>query len=909
MDLMDNPHLAEDGSAAGLRDYLDYIDQGICVFGPDFRLVIANKTFQQLLDYPEGMCRPGTHLMDFLKIDCARGLHGSQTPEEVFTQFRAELETAPAAVFETRLHNGRVIEYARRRTPNGAIVCTFTNITGIRRAAEALERDSSIIRHLSDAVAVTDLECRVLFHNPAFSRLFGISPRNQGEVPLPPMGFAHSSQSWAQFRQAMAEGIAAEGRYRFTLELGRRRPEELVIEGLIVPRRDTVGDHVGYLAIYRDVTEKAQISRRLLRQDRVISQLNEAVIIADINCIATDCNEAAERLLGYSRAELIGKHLPTMIYGDPLPGYPRPEDIHHTIQTLHRWSGEMLLKTKNGGHRLFDCNVQPFFDEQGRHIGYIGVHRDVTERRAAEEALRRQALVMEHLSEAVVVTNDKGEPEEYNACAEGVLGLGQATAPHAPVRSRLREIAATVLEKGRYEGVYELPLEDGRVRHIDAVAVPVTTRPGAAPSIVSVHRDITQRLREQEEQQRLRERMARWERLETLGRLAGGMAHDFNNVLTPIIGYAHLVLHQLDPDSAVAADMRKVIEGMETARELVRNVLTFGQRLETPRRAIRFDRTIETAVEMARTILPENVKISASYNCPGASILGNSTQLHQIVFNLFTNAAQAMPEGGEIRLVTDHDGEWDRHRRELDLPEGGHVRLVVEDTGSGIPPEVVEHIFEPFFTTKPKGKGTGLGLSVVHGIVRAHQGAITVDSTPGEGTRFEIFFPLAKAKDIGLSEKAEPIFAPEMGPARILVVDDDPDILDLASRILQLGGHEVITASGVKEALARYEQESCDLVLTDYAMGDGTGEELVRCLRKKGFGGPILVMSGHVDPQLIATHRQWGADGLLAKPLRHTELFTMIRQAFAQKGCQTRRRRVKGQQTGSNGKTKGSDAR
>ncbi len=873
-------------------NYLDFIDQGLCVFGPDFRLVMANRPFQQLLDYPPELCRPGTHLLEFLKIDCARGLHGELTPQEVFQQFQAELETAPAAVFETRLHNGRVIEYARRRTPEGAVVCTFTNITGLRRAAEALERDSSIIRHLSDAVAVTDLECRVLFHNPAFARLFDINPRDQSAVPLPPMGFTHASRPWPAFRAAMAEAIATDGRFTFTLELGRERPDELVVEGLIVPRRDTVGDHVGYLAIYRDVTEMAQISRRLLRQDRVISQLNEAVIIADINCVATDCNEAAERLLGYSRAELIGKYLPAVIYGDAVPGYPRPEDIHNTIQTLHRWSGEMLLKTKSGAHRLFDCNVQPFYDEQGRHIGYIGVHRDVTERRAAEEALRRQALVMEHLSEAVVVTDAKGEPEEFNACAESLLGLAEERDLESPVRARLQEIARTVLREGRYEGVYELARPGREPRHIDVVAVPVATRPGAEPSIVSVHRDITERVRQQEEQERLRERMARWERLETLGRLAGGMAHDFNNVLTPIIGYAHLVLHQLDPDSPAAADMRKVIEGMETARELVRNVLTFGQRLETPRRAIRFDRTIETAVEMARPMLPANVALEVSLNCPGATILANTTQLHQIVMNLFSNAAQAMPDGGRITLRTDSEGDWERHRRELGLPASGHVRLVIEDTGCGIPPDVLEHVFEPFFTTKPKGKGTGLGLSVVHGIVRAHQGAITVESTVGRGTRFEIFFPRAKAGAAGLAEEEAGAEFGTPERRRILVVDDDADVLDSTARVLEAAGHEVATARSLDEARKAFAAAPPHVVITDYAIGEETGETLVRELRAGGFGGPVLVMSGRIEPELIAGHRQWGADALLVKPMRPRELIAAIRHAFAQRGAHSPRSRA-----------------
>ncbi|RMF12378.1 MAG: PAS domain S-box protein, partial [Alphaproteobacteria bacterium] len=198
----------------------------------------------------------------------------------------------------------------------------------MRRAAEALERDSAIIRHLSDAVAVTDLERRIVYHNPAFSRLFGLTPRDALHRRLPPEGFARASMTEDAFARQLGEQIAERGKHAFQLELGPvGEREELVVEGVIVPRRDTSGDQVGYIAVYRDVTEQTRISRRLLRQDRIIAQLSEAVVIADTDCVATDCNEAAERLLGYSRGELIGQHIPSLLYGDPTPGYPHGDDI------------------------------------------------------------------------------------------------------------------------------------------------------------------------------------------------------------------------------------------------------------------------------------------------------------------------------------------------------------------------------------------------------------------------------------------------------------------------------------------------------------------------------------------------------------------------------------------------------
>ncbi len=879
-----------------IEGYLDLIDQGICIFAPDFTLKACNRPFRELLDYPEELCSPGTPLIEFLRIDCERGLHGDQTPEEVFEGFRSEVLSAPSAVFETRLHNGQVIEFARRRAPDGAVVCTFTNITGMRRAAEALERDSAIIRHLSDAVAVTDLERRIVYHNPAFSRLFGLTPRDALHRRLPPEGFERAAMTEEEFARRLGEQIAERGKHTFQLELGPvGEREELVVEGVIVPRRDTSGDHVGYIAVYRDVTEQTRISRRLLRQDRIIAQLSEAVVIADTDCIATDCNEAAERLFGYSRAELIGQHIPTLLYGEPTPGYPRGEDILASLKALHRWSGEMLLKTKNGGARLFDCNVQPFFDEQGRHIGYIGVHRDVTERRAAEDALRRQALVMEHLSEAVVVTDAKGVPEEFNACAERLLGLSYLGEEPAAIRERLALIARTVQREGRYEGLYSFVDERGEEIHMDAVGVALTTRPGAPPSIVSVHRDITERVRQEREQKALQEQMERWKRLETLGRLAGGMAHDFNNVLTPIIGYAHLVLHQLDPDSRAAEDMKRVIDGMETARDMVRNILTFGQRVELKRRPISFDRTIDNAVDILTGMLPDNIRVQRSLDCPGATIFGNSTQLHQIVMNLCTNAVQAMPEGGEIRILTDRGGDWEARRREYDLPEGAHVRLVVEDDGCGIPAKDIEHIFEPFYTTKPKGKGTGLGLSVVHGIVRSHGGAITVHSEPGVGTRFEIYLPLAREGALGMAEDeagtpARAVPSATRRGRHILVVDDESDVREMLTRLLAEQGCTTQTAPHGRTALEIMERRLPDLLITDRTMPEMDGEALTRAVHRRWPQLPVILMSGMIDAQMIRHHREWGAATILAKPILPSELQRAIADAFESVARQERHR-------------------
>lgn len=866
-----------------LLSYLDFLNQGVGIFDAELYLVIANRAFIDLMGYPASLCRPGTPLLDFIRYDCRRGLYGDTPAEIVLQDFRTELHAVPVTSFELRLPNGRILEFTRRRADDGAAVCVFTNVTSARRAAELFERDSAVIRQLPDAVALTDLDRRIISANPAFSRYFETEPHEARLRNLPPDGFLAAEET-DLFFERMDEAITEYGRHDFELDLTLPSGRQAIFQGSILPRRDGSANMAGYIALYRDVTARARDQRRLQRQDLVIGQLTDSVIVTDHHGYVIDANPATIRTFGYRLEELVGKTVAEALYSDQTPpGYATTQEVLEILLQGRLWSGEMFLRAKDGRLIHCDCVVQPFYNEKGEPIGIIGVHRDVTQRSEAEEALRRQALVIEHMWEAVIVTDTEGVIEEHNASASRIFGNGSQLSLSPALGEQLRKIAAAVLEHDRYEDMYAIT-EDragGAPLYCDCVAVAVRNRNGRIERIISVHRNVTDRILQEQEQRRLEERMRQSKRLETLGQIAGGIAHDFNNILTPILGYAHLARDGVNRSSQPYADISKVIEAMGKAREMVKQILTFGQRVEPTLEMVTFDQTISDSIDLLLApSLPAEIDLVREFGCGDIRLAGNATLIQQLVINLCNNAVHAMEHKGRLLVRTDQGGDWENVKREHKLDGEGHVRLIVQDTGCGIDETNLERIFDPFFTTRNRSRGTGLGLSVVHGVVRAHGGAILVSSTPGAGTRFEIYFPL-RAAVAGKSEPKAVSYARGHGES-ILVVDDTEEVRDLVCRMLEGNGYRASAAKDGRQALDYLENaaESPDLIITDLSMPNLDGEGLLKALRDQHVATPVIVMSAMLDARTVCEYRAWGASALLHKPISPPDLFRTVTEAF-----------------------------
>ncbi|MFH1981343.1 MAG: DUF3365 domain-containing protein [Pseudomonadota bacterium] len=398
---------------------------------------------------------------------------------------------------------------------------------------------------------------------------------------------------------------------------------------------------------------------------------------------------------------------------------------------------------------------------------------------------------------------------------------------------------------------------------------------------LSIARDISDRKRADEEKATMVRQLQQVQKMESLGALAGGIAHDFNNILSPILGFTELVLDDLPPDSDLRAPLKQVLDGTLRARDLVKQILVFSRQAESEPKPIKLQSVLEEALKLIRASLPATIAITADIEGEAGVVLADPTQIHQIVMNLCTNAGHAMEAAGgplSVRLDAVDRGLGDS--REPPLEPGRYARITIADTGTGIDPQLLGRIFEPYFTTKAEGKGTGLGLAVVHGIVKSHNGHISVDSTPGRGTTFEIYFPVITFN----ADEADPedCGAAASGDERILLVDDDPTIVALGTQSLGKLGYRVTGRVSSLEALAAFKDapHDYDLIITDLTMPGMTGDELARRAIDLRRDIPVIICSGFSEKLSEEKARAIGIKGFLMKPIVKSEIGCMVRRVL-----------------------------
>lgn len=393
--------------------------------------------------------------------------------------------------------------------------------------------------------------------------------------------------------------------------------------------------------------------------------------------------------------------------------------------------------------------------------------------------------------------------------------------------------------------------------------------------------DITER-REAEAALQLREAQLRQaQKMEAIGTMAGGIAHDFNNILTPILGYSDIGMELTPVGDRIHDFMKEIRNATMRAKELVHQILIFSRQSEEAQTLIHLGSIVKEVSKQQSAGLPKNIKVQHTVRATDDLVLANPTQIHQVLTNFCTNSAYAMKEtGGELDIrLTQFNMGW-RHRQEFpQLKKGSYLRISVKDTGCGVPDDVRDRIFDPFFSTKPSGEGTGMGLSVVHGIVTALGGGISVDSKVGEGATFHVALPLAEAKPV---EEAVVWDAPPSGHERILFVDDEQGIAKMATHMLSSLGYEPVVTSSSLKALDIFEEnpDSFDILVTDQVMPDLTGSELAMKVRATRPDLPVVICSGFSAKLTRAKAEDLGINEFLIKPISRRELGEAIRRAL-----------------------------
>ena len=753
--------------------------------------------------------------------------------------------------------------------------------TAIDRATaeEALRRSEmhfrSLIENALDIVTVVGEDGTFQYASPSVERLLGYRP---GELlQRNAFQFVHPDDV-PVVAEALARAIkdpaaAQMEAFRFRHRDGGWRALEAVGQARVGP------DGRAHLIVNsRDVTERNRQDRALREsKERLRTVIAGAPLVLfsfDRNGTFTLAEGRGLDALGVRPAQLVGQSV-FQLYAD------LPQALADVRRAL---AGEAFSSVVEVYGIVFEASYTPIRDRDGSVAGVIGVGTDITERRKAEEALRRseessRALV-QHATYGIYRSSPEGRFLAVNPALVKMLGYASEEA-----------LLAVDMARDVYADPEERPQVIARFDHSDAVqGVEVTwkrwdggkilvrlsgralrRRDGSIDCFETLAEDVTER-------RVLEDQLRQSQKMEAIGQLTGGIAHDFNNLLTIILANAELIARALPMERADAqADLRDVISAALRGRVMVKELLGFARRSSLNLTGVDLSGVLADLSGMLRRILPADVEIVTAGDGELPEVRADLHATEQILFNLVTNARDAMPNGGVLRIETRRVRLTDDQRTSGGATHtGDFVCLAVEDTGVGMDEQTRQRIFEPFFTTKPVGKGTGLGLATVYGLVRQHGGSIEVDSEPGKGTRVRVYFPAAKVAATPLRRTSGPHQA-RGGSETILLVEDDDQLRRATKRVLEDAGYQVLTAADGQEALdvLRQQGEGIRLVVSDLVMPRLGGRALYDQARREGRAMPFLFASGYsdgdrsgrapLDPSLPLLFKPWTPNDLLNK--------------------------------------------
>ncbi|MEE9146814.1 MAG: PAS domain S-box protein [Candidatus Tectomicrobia bacterium] len=607
-------------------------------------------------------------------------------------------------------------------------------------------------------------------------------------------------------------------------------------------------------------------------------------------------------------------HFVNQAYTD-IFGYETPDAIY-TLDTLSLLIAphdrERLLRYRDA--RLAGESVPSYYEYQGvrndgslvwlemrvRLVTWYGVPAiqstvvDITERQQAEEALRQSEELyrnlVEQAADGILIADPHGQYVEVNPSGGVMLGYTR--------EEFLRKRVGDLIPRDDLDAVPlrldalrrgEVVVSERRFIRKDGTLLPVeiSAKILSDGRLQCIVRDITERTQAEDERQRLEAQLHQSQKMEAIGTLAGGIAHEFNNILTAILGYTELALHATPQESKVLSYLQQAGRACMRAKEVVQQILTFSRQTKPERKSVQLSLVIHEALTLLRASFPSTIAIRQHIDPESGIVLADPLQMQQVLLNLCANAEYAMRVTGGVLELRVEPVEVDNAfaTRHPLLHPGPHTCVTIQDTGPGIAPEIVERIFEPYFTTKGVGEGAGMGLAIVYGIITSHDGVITVESTPGEGTTFTIYLPRIADSAEGEARLEEPI--PD-GTGCILFVDDEEMVAEVISTLLEELGYDVVVSTSGTEALEAFRAmpQRFDLVITDQTMPHMTGEHLTRALRRIRPDIPIILCTGFSHVINAEKARTMGIDAFCIKPLVVRDLAVTIQQVLEQRSKQ-----------------------
>lgn len=727
---------------------------------------------------------------------------------------------------------------------------------------------TQVIEDLTDGFSTFDAHWCFTFVSPKCKQLFQLPDNILGKNLWRDFPFLVETELYETAHRAVAERrtIVLEARWPYT---------QMWIEFRIQPCRN------GIAIYYQDISERRRVKDEQLRISAILEATTDFVSIFDPKGKPPYLNRAGRHLIGIADDEDISQV--------KIPFHPTWASdlvLREGIPTALRdgvWSSETALLTRDGREIPVSQVLIAHKNVQGEVEFISTIARDISDRKCAEERLLEQAALLDQAPDAIMVCDlnqkivfwYKGAERMYGWQVEEVLGrdLGELLGSKEAVTSALQELLA----HGVWRGEMRCLTKDGQAIINDCHWTIVRDGEGQNKSILIINTDIT-------EKKKLEEQFLRTQRMESIGTLAGGIAHDLNNVLSPIL-LATRILNLKFPDEDSTKLLGTLRRSAERGADLVRQVLMYARGTDGERVLLQPKYIINEVVRMLQDTLPKNITIKQALPANLWALFGDTTQLYQVLMNLCVNARDAMPEGGTIRIKAKNISLDDAQAKsQLDARPGDFIRICVTDTGMGIPAEIRGKIFEPFFTTKVQGQGSGLGLATVLGIVKSHEGFIDFETEVGQGTCFKVYLPAVK-NEIAPEMERDIRELPQGQGETILIVDDELEILKITSETLEAYGYQTLMAHGGAEAVSHCRQNPAGitLALVDMMMPQMDGVATIRELKKLNPRLKIITTSGLADPQKLAEATALGAAGFLAKPCLPGKMIQIIASALNSK--------------------------
>jgi PAS domain S-box-containing protein len=754
------------------------------------------------------------------------------------------------------------------------------DVSELKKAEEVERLHTTALESTANGVVITGVKGDIVWVNKAFAGMTGYT---ELEVLGKNLRIVKSGHQPESFYKALWETIA-EGNVWHGELVNKKKDGSLYTEEMtITPLKNTKGVITNFIAVKQDISERkhAESERRLLAQ--TVASARDCITITDLKDRLIFVNESFQNTYGYTIEELFGKDI-SILRPPGTPAAIGDQILHDTLGG--GWHGEILNRRKDGSDFPAELWTSIVRDDAGAAVAMVGVARNITDRIEAEEHLKKSEeqfrLIAENVADMIAVLDLDGRRIYNSPSYRSILGDPKSLAGtdgfqeiHPDDVARVKQVFQETVRTGVGQQMeYRFLRNDGSERTIDSKGSVIRDREGEISQVVVVSRDVT-------EEKKLAAQFLRAQRMESIGTLAGGIAHDLNNILAPILMAIEILKRKVSDQSGLT--MLNTLEtSAKRGADIVRQVLAFGRGVKGERILVQLKHIIDEVIKIAAETFPKSIDSRTNIPRDLWTVLADPTQMHQVLLNMLVNARDAMPKGGSLTISAENITLDENYSRmHLEAKPGPYVSIVITDTGTGIPADIREKIFEPFFTTKDIGKGTGLGLSTALAIVKSHGGFINLESEMGKGTTFRIYFP-ATGSTSGVPAASQEADLPMGNGELILIIDDEAAVREITKETLQAHGYDTITASDGAEGVAVFAENKKKIkaVITDIMMPVMDGIAVIHAMKRIRPDVKIISASGLTSEGQGSTQSDTNVKAFLAKPYTAEKLLKVLAEVL-----------------------------